>query len=331
MQEGLSRNKQDTHSAWSCSTHPHKLSWASSRLHTPKPSSLRIPTLQSISLNPRTLPPAQPLCLQRKPRHCHPPQPSSRDSKAPHQDLQWFQGVPALPAAAPAPLESKRLRVWLCNPRLRAGRQDTGVNINLALTHRQSLAVWHRARSPPHRGLRKTTAGPRARVLLFPKARGKKYLTVYRHPSLALHIYPPRELQQQSRPCLLIMGCKDKNVLLCQKSVLLVDKFVVIPPLRRVSSLMSQRHITLSERPSNIYETAFKSRAANPRGRAELIAVRWGWGAGAELMGWGTGSGIFLGTLSFCRVRVQTLLEKGAGARVYLFKDGGEKRSLFIL
>lgn len=81
IQEGLSRNKQDTqHSAWSCSARPHKLSLVSSRLHTPIPSSLRIPTLQSICLNSRPFPPTQPLCLQSKSRHYHPRQPASTDS-----------------------------------------------------------------------------------------------------------------------------------------------------------------------------------------------------------------------------------------------------------
>lgn len=63
--------------------------------------------------------------------------------------------------------------------------------------------------------------------------------------------------------CLLIMGCQDKNVRLCQKSLLLVDKFVDIPPLQTASSLMSLWHITVRERPWNIYENAFKSCTGN--------------------------------------------------------------------
>lgn len=134
------------------------------------------------------------------------------------------------------------------------------------------------------------------------------------------------------------MGCKDKNVLLCQKSVLLVDKFVVIPPLRRVSSLMSQRRITLSERPSNIYEKAFKSWAANVRGRAELIAVRWGWcwsrfPGGCEGSWWAAGEALTSApNLLVLQGPSTNTPGKGARDRVYLFKEeGGEKVLVYIV
>lgn len=182
------------------------------------------------------------------------PSPLCPSSSSPRAFWQCLSPAPGLLLA-----RQQRAGVGLCNPRPRASRRDAAVNINLALTHGQSLAVRHRARSSPRRGLGKTrransSAGPSPGG-----GGGGKYLTIYSHPALSRYGYPPRELQQQSRLCLLIMGCKDKNVLLCQKSVLLVDKFVVIPPLHGVSSLMSQRHITRAERPWNIYETAFKS------------------------------------------------------------------------
>lgn len=129
--------------------------------------------------------------------------------------------------------KTKRVRMWLCNLRMWTGRQDTVVNINLALTHRQSLAVWHHVkRSSPQRYLGKPRENTNS-VSPVSEGRGKKELTIYSYPSPVLDIYPLWELEQQSCLCLLIMGYKDKNVLLCQKSMLLVDKFVVIPPLHR--------------------------------------------------------------------------------------------------
>lgn len=66
------------------------------------------------------------------------------------------------------------------------------------------------------------------------------------------------------------MGCKDKNVLLCQKSMLLVDKFVDIPPLSNSFLLnVTAAHIRLFKRPWNIYEKAFKNYAGNPYSDAQ--------------------------------------------------------------
>lgn len=145
---------------------------------------------------------SSPCAFREKPGTTTRASPPPRTRKEPHQDLQWLRGVSPLPAAAPAPFKSKRLCVWLCNLRMWTSRQDTGVNINLALTHRQSLAVWHRARSPPHRGLRKTTAGAQARVLLLAKAGGGGEIPNNLQPPFSCTVHLPTQRAVATVPSL---------------------------------------------------------------------------------------------------------------------------------
>lgn len=87
------------------------------------------------------------------------PSPSSSSPLCPAWAPGWWRGASCCPVA----VASRWAGVGLCNPRACASWRDAAVNINLALTHGQSLAVRHRARSAPGQGLGKTTANKHPR------------------------------------------------------------------------------------------------------------------------------------------------------------------------
>lgn len=150
----------------------------------------------------------------------------------------------ALPQVTGLNVCSKTMRVssaLLCNLRTWTTLQDSVVNINLALTHSHSLAVWHHSKRS---FLWRCVGKPQERKIIqnsfLRQGMQEKYeqnmnsCSWFFFSGTSTH---PGSYSNKIWLCLLIMGCKYKNVLLCQKSRLLVDKFVDIPPLQTASSL----------------------------------------------------------------------------------------------